>query len=50
MTLLPVGEAAVAWAVFAAAASAVGWPAASNNSSPVNNQFIGFIIIFKVQY
>ena len=43
------GAAAVDLEVFAAAASAVGWPAVNSNSSPVTNQFIGFIIIFKVK-
>jgi hypothetical protein len=51
MTLLraeaPAGEAAVDLAVFAAAASAVGWPADNSNSSAGTNQFIGFIVIFK---
>ena len=42
------GGAAVDLAVFAAAASAVGWPAANSNSIAGSNQFIGFIVIFKV--
>jgi hypothetical protein len=46
---LPAGEAAVDLAVFAAAAAAVGWPAVSNISRAVSNQFIGFIVIFKVK-
>jgi hypothetical protein len=36
-------------AVFAAAASAVGCPAANSNSSTGSDQFIRFIIIFKVK-
>ena len=47
---VPAGEAAVDLAVFAAAAAAVGWPADNSNSSAGSNQFIGFIVIFKVQF
>src|ERR1035437_4684964 len=47
---LPAGEAAGDLAVFAAAASAVGWPAVNSNSSAGSNQFIGFIVIFKVKF
>ena len=47
---VPAGDAAVDLAAFAAAASAVGWPAADSNSSPAINQFIGFIVLFKVKF
>src|ERR1017187_6142688 len=54
MTLLRPGllaaDPAVDLAVFAAAASAVGWPAANTNSSPVSIQFIGFIVVFKAKF
>ena len=46
---LPAVEAAADLAFFAAAASAAGWPAASNKSSPGINQVIGFIIVFKAE-
>ena len=46
---VPPDEAAVDLAVFAAAASAVGWPADNSNSSAGTNQFIDFIVIFKVK-
>ena len=46
---MPAGEAAVDLVVFADTASAVGWPAINSNSSAASNQFICFIIIFKVK-
>jgi hypothetical protein len=46
---LSAGKAAADLAVFAAAASVVGWPADNSNSSPGINQFIGFIVVFKAK-
>ena len=46
---VPAAGAAVDLAAFAAAASAVGWPADNSNSSAGSNQFVGFSIIFKVK-